>query len=121
MERALQMLVPSFVLIAVLGIVALIFTVRRVRSTGGEARSHTPLWRWLCRGMAVLSLALAALFAFAFHELYWRWRDCFNELGRCYDPESSVVYLEQSGSIWGGTTGIALVAAAVFMLLSRKR
>jgi hypothetical protein len=24
---------------------------------------------------------LAGLFGFAFYDRYWRWRDCFNELG----------------------------------------
>ena len=50
------------------------------------------------------------LFAVAFHDRYWRWRDCFNELGRCYDPVSQNVYLEQAGTVWGGL-------AAIFLLL----
>jgi hypothetical protein len=50
------------------------------------------------------------LFAAAFHDRYWRWRDCFNELGRCYDPVSQNVYLEQAGAVWGSL-------AAIFLLL----
>ncbi len=45
-----------------------------------------------------LGLSLAC--ALAFHERYWRWRDCFNELGRCYDPQAGVM-VEQAGPIWG--------------------
>lgn len=50
----------------------------------------------------------AALFGYAFLDRYWRRRDCFNDLGRCYDPVDSVVYLEQSGMIWGGLAAICL-------------
>jgi len=53
---------------------------------------------------------IGLLFAAAFHDRYWRWLDCFNELGRCYDPVSQNVYLEQAGAVWGGL-------AAIFLLL----
>ncbi len=39
---------------------------------------------------------LAAGSAFLFYERYWIWRECFNELGRCYDGEAGVM-LEQAG------------------------
>lgn len=67
---------------------------------------------------AVLYGALAAAFAWAFHERYWRWRDCFNELDRCYDPEQGVM-LAQAGPIWGG---LALLCAllALRALLRRR-
>jgi LPXTG-motif cell wall-anchored protein len=65
------------------------------------------------------SLALAALFGWAFYTRYWIWRDCFNELGRCYDPISETVLLEQSGIIWGGLAAIALGAAVI--LWRRRR
>jgi LPXTG-motif cell wall-anchored protein len=63
------------------------------------------------------SLALAALFGWAFYTRYWIWRDC--ELGRCYDPISETVLLEQSGIIWGGLAAIALGAAVI--LWRRRR
>jgi hypothetical protein len=37
-------------------------------------------------GGALVGLGL--LFLAAFHDRYWRWRDCFNELGRCFDAVS---------------------------------
>ena len=43
---------------------------------------------------------LAAGSAFLFYERYWIWRECFNELGRCYDGEAGVM-LQQAGWIWG--------------------
>ena len=72
----------------------------------------------------LLGSALAGcglLFAAAFYERYWRWRDCFNELGRCYDPVSQDVYLEQAGIIWGGLTIIFLLAGLGLLLRGRGR
>lgn len=111
------MLVPYLALLAIGVLTALAWIWRRPRAV---AKSRAPFWRWLWAAMGVLSLALAALFAFAFYAQFWRWRDCFNELGRCYDPVQSVVYLEQSGMIWGGMTVIALVAASLFLSLGRR-
>ena len=67
----------------------------------------------------IVSLALAALFGWGFYTRYWIWRGCFNELGRCYDPVSQTVWLEQSGIIWGGLAVIALSAAVI--LWRRRR
>ncbi|HZH51895.1 MAG TPA: hypothetical protein VEZ16_08435 [Microvirga sp.] len=58
----------------------------------------------------VLWSGLALLSAFAFYDRYWRWRGCFNELGRCYDTENGVL-LEQAGVIWGT---FALVFSLLF-------
>ncbi|WP_157617016.1 hypothetical protein [Thioclava pacifica] len=55
-----------------------------------------------------LWLGLTVLFGSAYYAQYFRWRDCFNELGRCYDARDGVVYLEQSGGIWLTLTAIAL-------------
>ena len=67
-------------------------------------------------GVAFLFGAGTALFAYAFYDRYWQWRDCFNELGRCYDPDTQDVYLEQAGMVWGSLTficGICVVVAAL--------
>jgi hypothetical protein len=69
---------------------------------------------WLCAG-------LGGLFGLAFHERYWRWRDCFNELGRCFDPKSEEVFLEQAGIGWGSLTVICFTVAAVLLVLLRRR
>ncbi len=60
--------------------------------------------------LGLCCLALTGLFAVTFYQRYWRWRDCFNELGRCYDPVSEQVYLEQAGLVWGSLSGLCLVA-----------
>jgi hypothetical protein len=65
--------------------------------------------RIVCLLSAAGLFGLVVLFALAFHERYWRWRDCFNELGRCYDPETQSV-MTDAGFVWG------LMAAASFGL-----
>lgn len=67
----------------------------------------------------ITGLCFAAFFAFAFHDRYWRWRDCFNELGRCYDPVTQGVYLQQSGIVWGSLAAISFLAGALLLLLRR--
>jgi hypothetical protein len=51
--------------------------------------------------LSVLSAVGTVLFAYAYYDRYWLWRGCFNDLGRCFDPGSEQVYLEQAGLIWG--------------------
>jgi hypothetical protein len=62
---------------------------------------------------AILFASGAALSACAWYDRYWLWRDCFNEIGRCYNPESQQVYLEQAGLVWGMFTGACLAVAAL--------
>lgn len=47
-----------------------------------------------------LSLGLSAILFFAYYDFHFKWRNCFNEFGRCFDSETGVVYLEQSGVVW---------------------
>lgn len=56
------------------------------------------------------SIALTAACAAAFYDRYYKWRACFNEQGRCFDPASGTVALEQSGMVWGGLTALGLLA-----------
>jgi hypothetical protein len=73
------------------------------------------------RAIGVLLLGMAVLFLLAFHDRYWRWRDCFNELGRCYDPVSQDVYLEQAGLVWGSLAAIAFLAGIILLLPRGRR
>lgn len=59
----------------------------------------------------LLWLGLTLACVFAFYERYWRWQDCFNELGRCYDMEVGVM-VEQAGAIWGTLT---LIFGLIFL------
>ena len=92
------MLAPG-ILIALLLLAVIGFAARK-------ASRRPPLRLAVRVGFAVLWLAFTALFALAFYDRYWRWRDCFNELGRCYDPEHGVM-VEQAGAIWGSLTLIS--------------
>jgi hypothetical protein len=42
--------------------------------------------------ISLFFFACAALSAFAHYDRYYKWRECFNELGRCFDPETASVY-----------------------------
>jgi hypothetical protein len=74
--------------------------------------------RWTLGGMLT---GVGLLFAGAFHDRYWRWHDCFNELGRCYDPVSQNVYLEQAGAIWGSLAAVFLLLGLALLCRRRHR
>lgn len=48
----------------------------------------------------VVHLALAAFFSVAYYTRYHIYRDCFNERGRCYDPETAQV-ITTGALAWG--------------------
>ncbi|GAA6189982.1 hypothetical protein [Litorivita sp. NS0012-18] len=61
---------------------------------------------------AVLLFALSAAGCFAaFYHLSYKWRACFNEAGRCFDPLSGAVYTAQSGGVWLGLGALCSMAA----------
>ncbi|QPZ91433.1 hypothetical protein [Thioclava electrotropha] len=60
----------------------------------------------------LLSFALTLAFGYAYYAQYFRWRGCFNEMGRCFDPVEGVVYHAQSGAVW---LALACVAFAIFL------
>ncbi|MFT4119304.1 hypothetical protein [Bradyrhizobium sp.] len=66
--------------------------------------------RWLRAILGAVLIGLGVLFALAFEARYWRWRDCFNELDRCFDPVTQDVYLAQAGPVWGGLAAVSLLA-----------
>lgn len=71
----------------------------------------------LFSGLFFVASVLALL---AFYDRYWKWRDCFNELGRCYDPATQDVYLEQAGLVWGGFAAIFLGLGAILLLRASR-
>lgn len=62
-----------------------------------------------------LLLGLSALFWGMYTTTYAARRDCFNDQGRCFDADSGVVYLQQSGIVWL-MLAVAASAAALFAL-----
>ena len=69
--------------------------------------------------IAILA-GFVAFFGFAYYDHYFRWRDCFNDLGRCYDPQTGMVYVEQAGLVWMTLTLLCLGLLAG-MIYVRKR
>jgi hypothetical protein len=102
-------------------LIALLLLLAVIGFAARKASRRPPLSLAVRVGFAVLWLAFTALFALAFHDRYWRWRDCFNELGRCYDPEHGVM-VEQAGAIWGSLTLIfgLLLIRSLWSLLRRR-
>jgi hypothetical protein len=66
-------------------------------------------------------VGLSGLCWLAFYDRYWRWRDCFNELGRCYDEVSQDVYLEQAGVVWSSLAVGCIVLAIVLLGRASRR
>lgn len=48
----------------------------------------------------LVSFGLALAFGYLYYAMYFKWRNCFNELGRCFDDHAGIVYFEQSGAVW---------------------
>lgn len=53
-------------------------------------------------------LGLSGAFGYLYYVQYWQWRNCFNQLGRCFDESTGVVHLEQSGGVWLLLAALAL-------------
>jgi hypothetical protein len=68
----------------------------------------------------VLLVGLGSLLALAFYDRYWKWRDCFNELGRCFDPITQDVYLQQSGGVYGGLAALFLILGLALLLWAQR-
>ncbi len=56
--------------------------------------------RMFRRLKAAVAICATAFFFGAYYIRYFKWRDCFNELGRCFDSKTGTVYVEQAGLIW---------------------
>lgn len=70
--------------------------------------------------LLLLGLFGAVFFAHVFHERYWRFRDCFGDEGRCYDPETEQVLLPIAGPLWGSCSLSCLGLAALAAFTGRQ-
>jgi hypothetical protein len=64
--------------------------------------------------LSLIMLSLSLFLAYGWYTQYYIRRACFNEMGRCLDPETGVIYLEQSGAIW---LSLAVLAFAITVWL----
>jgi len=73
--------------------------------------------------IVVLGTLVFAAGCAAFWDRYWRVRDCFNELGRCYDADRQEVLLEQAGVVWATVAagGLGLIAVGLCRHLRARR
>ncbi len=71
--------------------------------------------------LGILCLLLSALTAFLFWDRYWRWRHCFNESDRCFDPVANEVHLAQSGVAWGAIFVLSLILAVGLLAFAGRR
>jgi hypothetical protein len=79
------------------------------------------IWKFLVLLTAGALIAAGSLLLMVFYDRYWRWRDCFNDLGRCYDPVSQQVYLEQAGLVWGSLAAGCLIAGLFIASRAMRR
>ena len=73
------------------------------------------------KAAAFALLGLAPFSGRATYLHYVAHRACFNAQGRCFDPQTGIVYLEQSGPIWASMTALSLAAAIALLLKPGKR
>lgn len=70
--------------------------------------------RPLLKLLAFGTLGAALVFAFLWYDGSFKRRACFNEVGRCFDQDTGVVYHAQSGAVW---LSLALLALCGFAAL----
>ena len=76
----------------------------------------------MMRRIACLVLfGASVVFGWVYYAGYVARRECFNELGRCFDGETGVVYLEQSGVVWLMATVAAFGAGLLLAWRLGKR
>ncbi len=66
--------------------------------------------------LAFSSATGSAFFFYIYYEQHWRWKDCFNEQGRCFDNDTGLIYLQQAGITWI-TLAIGFLALAILLFL----
>ncbi len=69
---------------------------------------------------AAISLFFTALFTFAFHDRYWRHRNCFNDRGHCWVSEDGINYTT-SGIVWAPLATIFAVLSFVALVTALRR
>ena len=72
------------------------------------------------RLMAVCLLGLSVVFGYLFFMLHYRWRDCFDEMGRCFDPQTGTIFHQQSGIFWGLLFLVTFIGSISLFWWSRR-
>ena len=69
---------------------------------------------------ASLFLGLTVFFGYLFYTQYLKWYACFDDTGRCFDPQTGAVYMAQSGMVWFGLITISVLGLAMCMWIFRS-
>lgn len=80
--------------------------------------------RDLVKATVALWCTLSAWFFYVFYIRYFAWRNCFNELGRCYNPDGSEEVYTTSGFVWvipAMLFGLLGIASVLFLAFSRRK
>ncbi len=77
-------------------------------------RRQIPL---LLTGILAAGLSLASWYFFYIR--YFAWRNCFNELGRCYDPDGTRQVYTTAGMTWSLPGAFFLLVALVVFSIGR--
>jgi hypothetical protein len=78
-----------------------------------------PMRRIVVAAVTGFWLCCALFFGWLFYDRYWRLLDCFNELGRCFDPESETV-AKDSNFVYGLMAALALVLALLTAMIWQR-
>ncbi|WP_409306984.1 hypothetical protein [Pectobacterium sp. B1J-3] len=70
---------------------------------------------------AIFSALMAGLFGWLYLALYWPYRDKFNELGRYFDEEATVVYHEDASAFLCPTLFFTLLTLLIVALWMKRR
>jgi hypothetical protein len=64
---------------------------------------------------------LCLLFSYTWYTQYYQWIDCFNALGRCFNPDEAVVYTDD-GFVWAipALLFLGLGIMTLFNLLKKR-
>lgn len=73
--------------------------------------------------LLIASLGLSAILWLGFYTHYFKWRGCFNELGRCFDDDSGSVFFEQSNLVWLPLAALvtSLCVLQIWLVVRQKR
>lgn len=69
--------------------------------------------------LLIASLGATAYLGLAFASHQYRYRNCINELGDCYDTSGWMVHVTQSGVIWLALAALTL-SYAFYLMWPRK-
>ena len=73
------------------------------------------------RAVLATGFGLSLLLCLAlFYEFYWRWRDCFDDRGRCFDEVEVVVHHAEAGEVFGLFAALSALGLTASLYLPQR-